>query len=251
MKKKHLYFVGIFLILLPSLTHCKKEEKRNRGGVVLTFDDRFVKEWLYANYILRKYDWKATFCLSQIDGIPQNELDQLKKMEYIGHEIACHGMKHLNASAYVKKNGINDYVEKEINPILGIMDQEFHSVTSFAYPYGQRSLEIDSALFEKFQILRSTTLPTKDISKAKCFYQGNKLVYAITIDYQETFNQDYITKLLEYARDHDLILVLYAHKPVFKNPALGQVDMTFLESICKFIDQNNMRFYTLSDLASM
>ena len=41
----------------------KPEPKPYKAGVILSFDDAYVDEWAEADAALKKYGWKATFCL--------------------------------------------------------------------------------------------------------------------------------------------------------------------------------------------
>jgi peptidoglycan/xylan/chitin deacetylase (PgdA/CDA1 family) len=48
-----------------------KKQQPYKAGVVISFDDAYVDQWFEANKVLKKYDWKATFCVCRIDSIGQ------------------------------------------------------------------------------------------------------------------------------------------------------------------------------------
>lgn len=249
--RRKVYLIGVILVLLTCNIGCKKEQKKIKGGVVLTFDDHYVDDWAKANSLLSKYNWKATFCLSGV-GFSEKDFRRLKKMEALGHEIAGHGLEHRDASVYVQSNGLKRYVEDEIEPQLTKLNQKFTSISSFAYPYGARNDQIDSTLFSYFKVLRATTIKRSEISKMNCFFDGNKLVYGLCIDSNsKDFSKEYVLQLLEYAKENKSILILYSHVPVSKLTKGNQTEMSTLEMICDYVENNNMQFYTLSDLAEM
>jgi peptidoglycan/xylan/chitin deacetylase (PgdA/CDA1 family) len=131
--------------------------KHPNAGVVITFDDTSVNEWYEADKILSKYSWKATFCVSKINTLSHSEITELLKLQQEGHEIAGHGFHHFDAQKFVTKNGINEYIDQEINPMMDLMRFYSFKVTSFAYPFGFRNTEIDAALLKKFKIVRGAT----------------------------------------------------------------------------------------------
>jgi peptidoglycan/xylan/chitin deacetylase (PgdA/CDA1 family) len=115
----------------------KVEPKPYQAGVVMSFDDAYVDEWFNADRVLKKYDWKATFCVCRIDSIGKPQLEKLHQLQNEGHEIAGHGYHHYNALKFVNKYGINQYMKQEIDPMLVSMKQKGFKVSSFAYPYGE------------------------------------------------------------------------------------------------------------------
>ena len=219
------------------------------GGEVITFDDRSISKWFSADSLLSKYGWKATFCVSRINRLTAEEIQILRILQNKGHEISGHGLNHYNAVKYVSKNGLDSYLNQEIIPMIEIMQNESLIVNSFAYPYGSRNSEIDDALFDYFQILRGTTYDNILPLNHNCFFNNSTLVYGIGIDSSyEHFSDNYILKLMDYAKTKNKILILYAHEPVDIITSNSQTKFSTLELICDNIRENNMNFYTLSDL---
>ena len=48
-----------------------------KAGVVLTFDDAYVAEWVAMDKQMRPYSWKATFCVSNINSLSLSEINGL------------------------------------------------------------------------------------------------------------------------------------------------------------------------------
>lgn len=243
-----------FLIFLFS---CSKEEDAvsneneiNNSGVVLTFDDDYVEDWKRADDKLKEYSWKATFCVCRIGLMNQDRIQTLQEFQKYGHEIAGHGANHVNSLQYIAANGFDKFCEDEINPMMDKMNENGLKVTSFAYPYGVRNSATDEKLFNLFKVLRGTTYDDSIPEKQNCYYNDSNLVFGLGIDNNYAhFSMPYIFQLLDYANSHHKILILYSHKPVEAVTDNYQTQMENLISICKYVKQKHMRFYTLSDLA--
>ena len=238
-----------FLFSCGNKKTLKKNKTSYNSGVVLTFDDTTINEWFEADHTLKKYSWKATFCVSKINTLSHSEIEKLLHLQSEGHEIAGHSLNHFNATTFVAQNGINEYINQEINPMLDLMNHYSLKVSSFAYPFGFRNKTIDTALLCKFKIVRGTTYGSESPSQQNCYYNNSKLVYGIGIDTRHpSFSIPYLLKLLDYAKRNHKILILFGHKPVTTVTANYQTEMKTLNLICNYVKQNKMKFYTLSEL---
>ena len=50
-----------------------------------------------------------------------DELNMLRVLNRDGHEIASHGLNHLNALEFIDSNSLEAYLVEEINPSINIM----------------------------------------------------------------------------------------------------------------------------------
>lgn len=250
-KKQALFLSSIlfFFTLFSCNTNIKKTYK---AGVILSFDDAYVNEWFNADVVLKKYNWKATFCVCRIDSIGTPQINKLLHLQKEGHEIAGHGYHHYNAVKFVQQNGIDDYIKQEIDPMILSMKKHSFNVTSFAYPYGEGSVELDKSLSGKFKIIRGRAFCGYKPKNEGCYYTNSKFIYAFDIDQSHIhFRKPYLLELLDYAKKYHKILVLCSHKPVEKVTGNYQTKIETLEFVCNYVKQNNMKFYTLSDLNSL
>ena len=248
---KAFLFCGILFLFFS----CKKEENKDeplapyKSGVVLIFDDSYVKNWFEADEVLRKYSWKGTFCVSNLNTLPLAEINKLLVLLNEGHEIAGHSLHHGNAMQFVAQYGIKQYLSQEVNPMLALMNFYGLKVTSFAYPYGARSPEIDAYLLRQFQIIRGRDFGGQIPSKQDCYYNHSRIVFGFDIDNNHTyFSASYLLKLLEYAHKNNKILILCSHKTVNEATANYQTEIKLLEFICDYMKKHHMKFYTLSEL---
>ena len=145
--------------LSPPAQESKAPDALTKPGVLLTFDDTHVSEWVSAIPLLEKYNARATFFVTRFDQLSAAQLDGLKKLKAAGHTIGCHGLRHIKAAEHTKAHGIGDYLAKEITPALAHMEQGGFSPTSFAYPMSNNDATTDDALLKTFRHLRTGTAP--------------------------------------------------------------------------------------------
>jgi len=239
------------------LFSCEKEKPKTSikpgiAGVVLSFDDAYVKEWFDTDLELRQYGWKGTFCVSKINTLDHSEIKKLLELQKEGHEIAGHGFHHYNAEKFFKKYGIKEYMKQEINPMLALMNFYGLQITSFVYPYGGRNKILDTALLNKFKIIRGRAFCEENPSTQGSYFNKSRLVFSFSIDDTHNhFNIPHLIKLLDYAKKNNKVLILNSHKTVKNVKGDYQTKEATLKLICTYIKRNNMRFYTLSELDNL
>ena len=252
-----LYRISLILLLL--LYSCSNDDSHADGnsdeyeaGIVLTLDDDYVGNWADAHEILKDFDWRATFFVTKFDELTTEEINSLANFKNYGHEIAAHGLNHLDAVAYTAKNGETAYLEQEIYPMVSMMQQNGLYPTSFAYPFGKRNATTDALLLNEFTMLRGTVYGRPDPAHHNCYYTGNRIVYGLGLDNSYAhFDTGYFLSLLNYARDHNKIIIFYAHRTVAHATADYETEFQTLIDICNYAKVNHMKFYTISELASL
>lgn len=243
----------VLLLCTFFLFSCEKPEVKIKPqiipGVILSFDDAYVNEWFDTNKELKQYGWKGTFCVCKINTLRHYQIKKLLELQKEGHEIAGHGLNHINAADYLRVHTINEYLRREIYPMQELMHFYGLKVTSFAYPYGGRVPKIDAALLDKFNIVRGRAFCSEIPSKQGCYFNKSRLVFSFSIDDTHNhFNIPHLIRLLDYTRKNHKILILNSHKTVKNVTGDYQTKNATLELVCQYIKQNHMRFYTLSDL---
>ena len=79
---------------------------------------------------------------------------------------------------------------------------------SFAYPFGAKTQTLDYELQKHFDIIRGTAKGGKKVADNANFYNGTRLANGIGIDSNyEHFSLNYLTKVLNYAKKHNKIVV--------------------------------------------
>ncbi len=230
----------------------KSKPKSYPAGVVISFDDAYVDEWFDADKALKKYGWKASFCVCRIDSIGAPQITKLLELQKEGHEIAGHGYHHYNAVKFVNQYGMDQYLKQEINPMIARMKAKGFRVSSFAYPYGERSAALDSALSSKFEVIRGRDFCALAPEKEGCYFRDSKFMYAFDIDNNHIhFSIPYLLELLDEAKKKNKILILTSHRPVRNLTANYQTKIETLAFICKYMKLNDLKFYKLSDLDNL
>ena len=228
------------------------EENKYQPGVAISFDDRYIDEWLEASEALRDFGFKATFFVSQFHTLSPEEIDKVKMLKEMGHEIGGHGHEHIDALSFCENNGIGEYLVKEISPMVNAMLAKGINPTSFAYPFGTRSAEIDESMLRNFQIVRGTVYGGKDPASQKCYFDGGRLVFAIGIDSSYShFSMAYLTSILEYAKESGKIAIFYSHRPTPASVGEYETEYAALAEICRYVKSNNMKFYKMSELYNL
>jgi peptidoglycan/xylan/chitin deacetylase (PgdA/CDA1 family) len=164
----------------------------------LSFDDTDVDGWysFFTREDIETSGAKATFYVTFPQHRTNTEIERLKVLEALGHEIGLHGYMHLDAVEYITAGqyrpafdnlmlreqaiqtrgghsdekealeeerdkvlaqAIQGYCEREIEPaIREIVRHGFRRPESFAYPYGAQTEKLNAALLKYFAILRGT-----------------------------------------------------------------------------------------------
>ncbi|MFW9912081.1 MAG: polysaccharide deacetylase family protein [Candidatus Thorarchaeota archaeon] len=223
------------------------------AGIAITLDDRSVDEWYDIRPLMARYGAKVTFFVTEIDVLSADEIEKLIVLKNEGHEIACHGFRHLDAVEFMKNHSLQSYLDEEIFPAVSFMSEHGLTPTSFAYPFGSRNSTIDDELIKYFLILRSTTYTsneTRVVGLNSTYYdwQPRKVLQAVGIDnlYGNTIEE--IVEGLERAKSNNEVLLLYGHMP--SNTSGDYVTpINKLETILSSAEAMGLSFYRISDLA--
>jgi hypothetical protein len=245
------------IIILLVLFGCKKSSNpvhnlgSENGGVILTFDDFSVEDWLKADSIYSKAGWKATFCITKFPELSEARRQGIVTLKNNGNEIAFHGTHHVRAAWYIRDHSVQEYIDYEITPGLEMMRSYGLNPTSFAYPGGVRDAISDSVLFNFFSLLRATTFNSGIPENQNCYttLEGSPLVYALGIDnHYKHMHLDYIYELLSYANSNNKIIIFYGHRILDDDTTAYVTSYHTLNFITDFVERNKMKYYTLSEL---
>jgi len=249
-----------FALLIFVLFSCEKDdeiigapgEQPYAPGVVITLDDDYVDTWAAAHNILTEYRWKATFFITKCNQLSTGEISKLQEFKHYGHEIGGHGLNHINAPQAVAASGALGYLNLEIFPMVTFMNERSLHTTAFAYPFGARNAATDDILLNEFEILRGTTYGRPEPQYQNCYYTGRRIVYALGLDNSYPhFSVPYFISLLQYAKNNNKIVVFYAHKTVQTAQNDYETEYNTLIQICRYVQDNNMKFYTMSELGDL
>ena len=130
------------------------------------------------------------------------------------------------------------------------MNQKSFEIHSFAYPYGSRDSLTDTILLNEFNIIRGTTYGNEPPHLQRCYFDNkSRVLFGLGIDNNYAqYSIPYFLSLLEYAKANNKVVVFYAHKPVLKSKSKYETEYKTLIAICKYIQDNDMKFYNVSEL---
>lgn len=231
-----------------------------KAGVVFTFDDAFVSQWLAAMPVFARHGARATFFVTSFDRLRPEQLTGLRTLRAAGHAIGCHGLRHRVAVKTVKESSLEKYLEVEIEPALKVMREAGFVPTSFAYPCSSHTAAIDQALAPHFRHLRTGTGPKAGHSLAQTNaiftplekVKGRHCLVGVGIDYAG--DQDWqarslatIFGALDRASKRGEIVVFYAHNISEDGPG-HHIRLNALDAILAHAATAGLAFYTYDDL---
>jgi peptidoglycan/xylan/chitin deacetylase (PgdA/CDA1 family) len=128
-----------------------------RAGFALSIDDSDVDAWLSARDLFRRYGARISFYVTRFDRLTDERRAALHALVDDGHTVEAHGLRHLVAPDYVEEHGLAAYLNDEALPSIELLRADGFDPISFAYPYGNRTSELDDALLEHVQTVRTVT----------------------------------------------------------------------------------------------
>jgi peptidoglycan/xylan/chitin deacetylase (PgdA/CDA1 family) len=253
-------FYYIFFILV--LESCGEKKIVRNGGLAISFDDRFVKEWYQLRPLFRKYNAKVTFYITQPDSLSTEEVQLLHQLQKDGHEIGCHGAMHVRSMYYIWDNSLEEYLENEIFHALKTMKKRGFLPKTFAHPGGSQTWYSDRELLKYFTLLRDVSMKTRNLwgyhytreieDIDEIYYQGNtSKVNALLIDTNAHLTILDIKKGLQRAAKEGSVLMIFGHRPLTKitnKPEEYGFEIRFLEEILAESAKLNLKTYTMQRL---
>lgn len=247
------------------LTTCKQKKTVQQSGIAISFDDRFVKQWYQLRPLLRRYNAKCTFYITQPAMLSEEEVKMLRQLQKEGHEIGCHGAMHVRSMYYIWDFSLDEYMKNEIFFALSTMKKQGFSPKTFAHPGGSQTWYSDCELLKYFTLLRDVSMKTRtiwdydytheieDIDEIYYQHDNNQKVHALLIDTSAKLTISDIKKGLNRASKEGSVLMLFGHKPLTKNAQKGNeygFDIQFLEQILLESAKLNLKTYTMQELTN-
>jgi peptidoglycan-N-acetylglucosamine deacetylase len=259
--QKFLYY----FIFIVSFLCCKHKKTVQQAGIAISFDDRFVKEWYKLRPLLKKYNVKCTFYITQPDSLSHEEVMLLHQLENEGNEIGCHGAMHVRSMYYIWDFSLKEYMENEICPALKTMKKQGFSPKTFAHPGGSQTWYSDRELLKHFKLLRDVSMKTRtlwdydytheieDIDEIFYQHDDTRKVNALLIDTSAKLTIEDIRKGLKRASEEGSVMMMFGHKPLTETTQKADeygFEIKFLEQILEESAKLNLKTYTMRELNS-
>ena len=185
------------------------EERLNRPGVIINFDDYHPVTWARHFDLFDKYDAKATFFVHEQEVVAQRQRDIFTfclAAQERGHEVGYHTINHPELTTLTRDQFFEQTVSR-----LDLFRDAGVELTSFAYPYGTYRLWMNEELLKYYKIVRG-------ISGYKLYTREDMrsgFLDSISIDNiryrtDTSFRND-IDKMLNLAKDAGRVIILTSH----------------------------------------
>ncbi len=125
-----------------------------RPGLALAFDDNNVEAWMWIRPLLAEHHAHVTFFVSRYELLTDDERASIDQLAADGNDIEPHSVNHLHAPAYVQAHGLAAYLDDEALPSLRALEDAGSTPTSYAYPFGQHTDELDAQMLDKVDRVR-------------------------------------------------------------------------------------------------
>lgn len=138
------------------------------GGVSLQYDGTWIVPWLDSRTLLQNYGARVTIFVTRYTRLTDGERAQIRRFaDEGGHDVEAHAANHLRGPFYVEEHGLGAYLDNEVQPSIDALRADGYEVVSFAYPFGDRTEEIDRAVAKRVPLLRSLSI-TRDVVSSPC-----------------------------------------------------------------------------------
>ncbi len=196
------------LILVAGSGMCGFAAER-RGGLALQFDDGWTAWLTETAPIIQRYGATATgFVNDRYVHNGRITLDELRRLqdEY-DWEIGTHTANHQNAPRFVQSNGLDAWLDKELDPSLALLRGAGLRVEALAFPFNASTPEIAQAALGRIGSYRRVDpLALADGVRPDGSLPGT------SIDTAQYAPVELVKKWIDLAQRRDVVLFLYGHR---------------------------------------
>lgn len=133
-------------------------------AIAFSFDDSSVDLWVEQRAMFAKYGARLTFFVSRYSLMDDAQHAGLAQLAADGHDIEAHTVNHLHGPEYVENNGLDAYMTDEVVPSIDVLRDAGFDPVAFAYPFGQRTSEMDRAILSRVSVIRSIAFAWDPVS---------------------------------------------------------------------------------------
>lgn len=231
-----LVIVGTLVLTFAGMVIYIVRPQDNPSGILLAFDDYYPENWEAHFDFFEEHDVKVTFFVNA--AIPTEFC--YKAIER-GHEIGFHTMSHVN---------LTEVTEEEVWEEAVVPVEHFHNfgieLTTFAYPYGASTPELDELLLQHYKVVRGGfhyELISKEQFKGG--YVESRPIDNANLPSDMQYKLRIIKMLVEAKLQEGTIVSLYSHGIENGDTCITHERLEFLFQWADFL---NLEFYTYKDL---
>jgi peptidoglycan/xylan/chitin deacetylase (PgdA/CDA1 family) len=127
-----------------------------RPALALSFDDAEIDAWYQVRELFAASNAHVTFFVAGYSTWTDGQKARLAELKAMGHDVQAHSVYHLNAVDFVAEHGIDYYLQEEVLPSITALEQAGYPITTFAFPFGATTDEINDAVLEHVPQVRVT-----------------------------------------------------------------------------------------------
>ena len=243
-------FLWIVLNISQGCTKYEKTGFMRKGGIALTFDDDRIDNWFKYLPFFDSTGIKATFYICKYHLLSPDQKNKLRILKNHGHEIAYHTTNHNNMVEYVVKNHhtLNELISNEIEYDLNKMERDGFYPTTFAYPYGAHTGELDHLLLKRyFKSVRALNGST-DYAASLAPLDNNSLLFGFGLDKSSKHTDDCMAKIMHSAKNNNCCAIFVGHD-INKDSKLS-VTLDRLVKISRLVNELGLKYYTVSEISN-
>ncbi|MEI8139155.1 MAG: polysaccharide deacetylase family protein [bacterium] len=180
-----------------------------QGGLVLQFDDGWSSWATVIAPEMKKAGGVAT-CFVNNQNLRSGRItteDLLSLQNTYDWEIGTHTWHHLNAPAYVRKNGLDRWMNEELTKSISELRALGLNIQSLVFPFNA----FDKKLAEAVSPLIETYRRSERLSLASGL-SANQSIPGTAIDMAHYVPPDLLKQWIDMAAERNLILFLYGHR---------------------------------------
>lgn len=200
--------IGLVVIMLIALA-CATFAADKRGGLVLQFDDGWTSWATVIAPELQAVGGKATGFVNNQNirsgRITQKDLLELQNTYH--WEIGTHTWHHLNAPAYVRKNGLGPWMEQELTKSVTELRAMGLDIRSMVFPFNAYTPELAKAVQPVVESYRRD-----EILALANGINTDKAALGTGIDTAHYVPLELLKKWIDLAAKQNSLLLLYGHR---------------------------------------
>lgn len=210
--------------------------QRDQCGILLAFDDYNSSNWEEYFDLFDEYGVKVTFFINA-----EEPTDFCYRALERGHEIAFHTVEH----ADLREVSQEEIYRQAIAPIE-VFREKGIDLTTFAYPYGHYSEELNEMLLEHYTVVRGAyALQVNNKHALRGGFVESMSLDNVNYESQEAY-EAYITEILTQLKQGKAnVISMYSH-------AIAEGDWCVSPDKLRFLfqkaDELGLQFYTFQYL---
>ncbi len=239
MKRKLLAGAAAFVIVAAVVLggiKLYRIHQMNQSGILLAFDDYSEDSWRANFELFSEYGAKVTFFVNLSE-----PTEFCYDAEKEGHEIGFHTVEHVNL-----KEATEEAVYQQAIAPIEVFRKEGIELTTFAYPYGAQTEQLDEMLLEHYNVVRGAYhLELHGKHELRKGFVDSMSLDNANFDSQEAYEQKIMEVLNELKGGKGRVASFYSH-------VIGDgewcISTDRLEFLLRKAKEMGLQFYTFQEL---